>query len=148
MTSHVPHVLSLAGIATQNRLSKRNPTSFSVFCGKKLNEENDGKSSIQRCQMRLLIILSFLGKENGQKMTLPQLLTERSDELSTAFGDLSNEDKRELLARHLDSKESNDTPKRLSNVAVSRAVNLKLKVIINTVLYDLGHLPNATLSSL
>jgi len=98
--------------------------------------------------MRLLIIFSFLEKENGQKMTLPQLLTERSEELSTTFGDLSNEEKRELLTRHLDSKESDDTPKRLSNMAVSRAVNMKLKIIINMVLYDLGHLPNATLSSL
>jgi len=47
MASNVPYVHSLAGMATQKRLSKRNATPFSVFCGKKLDEENSGKSSIR-----------------------------------------------------------------------------------------------------
>lgn len=91
----------------------------------------------------------FLDKENGQKKTLSQLLKERSGEISNEFGNLSNHDKNELLTRHLDSKEEDDdTPKRLSNVAVSRAVNMKLKIIITTVLGGLGHLSDTTLSSL
>jgi hypothetical protein len=85
--------------------------------------------------------ITLLDKENGHKTTLPQLLKNRSEELSAAFGNLSNEEKQELLTIHLDSKEERDnTPKRLSNVAVSRAVNMKLSIITNTVLHDLGHL--------
>jgi seryl-tRNA synthetase len=85
--------------------------------------------------------ITRLDKENGHKTMLLQLLKNRSEELSAAFGNLSNEEKQELLTRHLDSKEErDDTPKRLSNVAVSRAVNMKLSIITNTVLHDLVHL--------
>jgi hypothetical protein len=91
----------------------------------------------------------FLDKENGQKMTLPQLLKERSEELSTAFGDLSNEEKQDLLTTHLNLKEERDNaPRRLTNVAVSKAVSAKMNIIINLVLYNLRHLPNTTLSAL
>jgi len=67
-------------------------------------------------------------------MMLLQLLKQRSDELSMEFGKLSNEEKEDLLTRHLQSKaESVDTTKKLSNVAVSRAVNAKLTLITNMV---------------
>jgi hypothetical protein len=45
-TSNVPYVHSLAGIVSQKKLSKRAATPYSVFCGKKLKEENNGASSI------------------------------------------------------------------------------------------------------
>jgi hypothetical protein len=90
----------------------------------------------------------FLDKENGHKTTLPQLLKGRSEELSATFGKLSNDEKQELLTKHLNSKEErDDTPKRLSNVAVSKAVSIKLNSIINMVRYKLVHLPNTTLTS-
>lgn len=44
--SNVPYVLSLAGVSGSKKLSKRNATPFSVFCGMKLQEENSGKLSI------------------------------------------------------------------------------------------------------
>lgn len=82
-------------------------------------------------------------------MMLPQLLKERSEELSTAFGDLSNEEKQDLLTTHLNLKEERDNaPRRLTNVAVSKAVSAKMNIIINLVLYNLRHLPNTTLSAL
>jgi hypothetical protein len=90
----------------------------------------------------------FLDKENGQKMTLPIFLKERTEEIKTAFSNLSREEKQDLKTRHLNLKEERDhTPKTLTNVAVSGAVNAKLKLIINTVLYDFSHLPNMMLSS-
>jgi hypothetical protein len=80
-------------------------------------------------------ILFTVDKENGHKTTLPQLLKQRSNELSNEFGKLSNTEREDLLTRHLQSKtERDDVPKRLSNVAVSRAVNVKLKMITNAVL--------------
>ena len=50
-TSKVPYVLSLAGIAADRKLLKQSPTAYSVFCGMKLQEENNGK----------LLILSLEG---------------------------------------------------------------------------------------
>jgi hypothetical protein len=44
-TSKIPYVLSLAGIASNKKVSTRNATSFSVFCGMKLQEENNGELS-------------------------------------------------------------------------------------------------------
>ncbi|KAN0111299.1 hypothetical protein V8E52_008674 [Russula decolorans] len=83
---------------------------------------------------------SLADKENGHKTTLPQLLKGRSEELSATFGKLSNDEKQELLTKHLNSKEErDDTPKRLSNVAVSKAVSIKLNSIIN-MCRDLGRL--------
>jgi hypothetical protein len=74
-------------------------------------------------------------------MTLPEFLTQRSDELSTDFAKLSNTEKKDLMTRHLQSKaERDDAPKRLTNIAITRAVNSKLKTIINMVLYYFGHL--------
>jgi hypothetical protein len=62
-------------------------------------------------------------------------LKQRSNELSSEFGQLSNLEKEDLMARHLQSKAERDTmPKKLSNIAVSRAVNGKLNMIINAVL--------------
>jgi hypothetical protein len=45
-TSELPYVMSLAGVACDRKVSKRNPTPFSVFCGAKLRELNSGKPSI------------------------------------------------------------------------------------------------------
>jgi hypothetical protein len=72
-------------------------------------------------------------------MTLPQLLKQKPDELSTEFDELSKTEKEDLLIRHLQSKaERIDTPKKLSNIAVSRAVNMKLRKIFDEVLYYFG----------
>ena len=45
-SSKASYVLSLGGIAADRKLSKRNPSTYSVFCGIKLQEENSGKLSI------------------------------------------------------------------------------------------------------
>ena len=63
---------------------------------------------------------------------------------------LSNDKKHDLLVTHLESKDEGDdtlAPKRLSNVSVSKAVNMKLNTITNMVRYNLGRLPNTTLTS-
>ncbi|KAN0124360.1 hypothetical protein V8E52_002009 [Russula decolorans] len=93
---NLPYVMSLAGIAGYKKVSN-------IFCGMTLQEENSDK-------------------ENGYKMTLPQLLKERSNELRTKFSELSNTEKEVLVTRHLQSKaERIDTPKKISNIAVSKA---------------------------
>ena len=51
--------------------------------------------------------------------------------------------------RHLSAKKEKDnTPKRLFYIAVSKVVNIKLRIIMATVLYDLHHLLNVILSAL
>jgi hypothetical protein len=140
--------MSLAGIAGYKKVSKWNATPFSIFCGMTLQEENSGKLSI-------LSLKGFnwydsrLDKENGYKMTLPQLLKERSNELRTKFSELSNTEKEVLVTRHLQSKaERIDTPKKISNIAVSKAVSAKLDRVLNEVLSYFGHVPYILLSSL
>jgi hypothetical protein len=82
-------------------------------------------------------------------MTLPQLLKERSNELRTKFSELSNTEKEVLVTRHLQSKaERIDTPKKISNIAVSKAVSAKLDRVLNEVLSYFGHVPYILLSSL
>jgi hypothetical protein len=57
-------------------------------------------------------------------------LKERHNELSSAFQELSNTEKNDILTRHLQSRaEKDDVPKKVCNVAVSRVVNTKLEII-------------------
>ena len=74
------------------------------------------------------IFTDFLvGKEPGCKMTLPQLLQDHSEMLSAKFNKLSKEEKEASRMAFLEAREEQETvPKRLSNVAVSKAVNAKL----------------------
>jgi len=73
-------------------------------------------------------------------MTLPEFLTQRSNELSAEFSRLSSPEKKDILARHLQSKaEIDDTPKRLSNLAINRAVSAKLNTITAMVIEYLNY---------
>ncbi len=61
--------------ATQGAISV-----YAVFCGTKLNELNEGAPSIT---VTLLIFTKtiLVGKEDGKKMTLPNLLITQSGDL-------------------------------------------------------------------
>jgi hypothetical protein len=69
----------------------------------------------------------FPGKESGPKTTLPNFLKAQSGELSAEFSTLSHEQKDALLTDFLQVKaERNDATKKISNVAISKAVDAKL----------------------
>jgi hypothetical protein len=69
-------------------------------------------------------------------MMLPQFLKQKSNELSIEFSSLSASEKEELVTRHQQFKaENDDTARRLSNLAITRAVNSKLNIITNMVMY-------------
>ena len=112
-TSQVSYMISLAGIATNKKLSKQNATPNSVFCDIKLQEENNGKHSVQTFKVIFTNRIFPLNKENGQKTTLPELLQQKSHKLHSKFGQLLNTEKVNLLIRHIQSKaERDDTPKK------------------------------------
>jgi hypothetical protein len=76
----------------------------------------------------------FPGKESGQKMTLPNLLKTQSEELSAEFSMLSHEQKGTLVADFLQAKaERDNVPKKISNVAIGKAVDAKLHNISSMV---------------
>jgi len=76
----------------------------------------------------------FPGKASGHKTTLPNFLKARSGELSAEFSTLSDEQKDALLTDFLQAKaERDDATKKISNVAISKAVNAKLHNISSMV---------------
>lgn len=103
------YVQTLAGIGCSKKVKKGHYTTpFSAFCGLKLEEQNSGK-------------------DTGHKTTLPDLLKARSGELKAEFGTLSHEQKGTLLKNFLQAKaERGDETKKISNVAITKAVNAKL----------------------
>ncbi|KAH9955288.1 hypothetical protein BC827DRAFT_1271815 [Russula dissimulans] len=96
---------SMDGIGGVKKVTKAAPTAYVAFCGKKLEQENEGK-------------------EQGSKTTLPAMLKKCSDELSAEFSVLSKSEKDALLANCLQAKEEKSTAKRLSNVAISKCQDL------------------------
>jgi hypothetical protein len=74
-----------------------------------------------------------IGKEQGSKTTLPAMLKKCSDELSAEFSVLSKSEKDALLANCLQAKEEKSTAKRLSNVAISKVVESKMRLVTSTV---------------
>jgi hypothetical protein len=72
----------------------------------------------------------FLGKEKGKRITLPTFLKANSSELKTEFGALLEEDKNTFLTSYREAKdEKENTPLRVSNIAISKAVNAKMERI-------------------
>ena len=65
-TSQLPYVLSIAGTTSNTKLSTRHPTAYSVFCGKKLREENNGAFSISSLKTFLLMVFSLRQGERPQ----------------------------------------------------------------------------------
>ncbi|KAH9955750.1 hypothetical protein BC827DRAFT_1158100 [Russula dissimulans] len=72
------YVQSLAGIGGVKKVTKAATTAYAAFCGKKLEQENEGK-------------------EQGSKTTLPAMLKKCSDELSAEFSMLSKSEKMRFL---------------------------------------------------
>ena len=76
----------------------------------------------------------FSGKEVGTKMTLKNLLTTQSADLSTQFKGLLPEEKDALLSNYLQEKENKaNVPKRASSAAIAKAVYLRIDLITTTV---------------
>ncbi len=76
----------------------------------------------------------FLGIDRGQMTTLPNFLKAHSSELRTEFSMLSYQEKDSLVADHLEAKdEKENVPTRLSNVAISKAVDAKMQCITTMV---------------
>ncbi len=118
---------SLAGIAN-TKVPKGPMTAFGAFCGKKLQEANNGAILVIVTWSQVLTI--FSGKEKGKMITLPNILKTRSCELKTEFSALSNEEKNVLLAGYEEAKdEKENNPMRASNVAISKAVDSKMQSI-------------------
>jgi hypothetical protein len=75
-------------------------------------------------------LMIFLGKEKGKMITLPNFLKAHSSELRTEFDALSNEEKGALHASYLEAKdEKENTLMRISNIAISKAVDAKMQHI-------------------
>ena len=76
----------------------------------------------------------FSGKEVGTKMTLKNLLTTQSADLSTQFKGLLPEEKDALLSNYLQEKENKaNVPKRASSAAIAKAVYSRIDLITTTV---------------
>ena len=79
-------------------------------------------------------IILFLGKEEGEKMVLPDFLQLHSVVVRSEYMALSCDEKKVLLRDHLQAKEEEaNVPKRISNVALTKAVYSKMQVVTATV---------------
>lgn len=133
--SNPSHIHSLASIGGFKKMTKGPVTTFGAFVGKKLGEENDGEPPYFYSKV---LLICFLGKASGSKTTLRDLLKTNSKELKAEFDGLSSDEKMLLRAQFLQAKEErNDTPSRLSNVAISKAVDSKIQHVIGIVSFIL-----------
>jgi hypothetical protein len=66
-------------------------------------------------------------------MTLPNFLTTQSGDISAQYKALSPDEKDTLLSEHLQAKEKEIMPKRVSHAAVSKAVYSQMGLISETV---------------
>ena len=74
-------------------------------------------------------ILLLLDKDVGDKTTLPEILKEYSND-KVLKKEYEKCDKEELLTDFHNAKEADESvPKRLSNVAISKAVRMKMECI-------------------
>ena len=124
----------LGGIGGFKKVTHGATTPFGAFCAKKLNEMNYGVLlSLAVLLLHGPYVLLILGKEIGHKTTLPEFLMSYShdEDLKQEYKD---SDKKTLLADFDDIKKARESvPKKLSNVAISKAVTLKMDRIISYV---------------
>ena len=136
----------LGGIGGFKKVTHGATTPFGAFCAKKLNEMNYGALfSLTVLLLHGPYILLILGKEIGHKTTLLEFLTSYSHDKDLQK-EYKDSDKETLLTNFCDIKKAKESvPKKLSNVAISKAVTLKMDRIISYVcpLYFL----NASLTS-
>jgi len=71
----------------------------------------------------------LIGKEDGKKMTLPDLLIMQSGNLSMQYKALSPDEKDALLSKHLQEKEKEKVPKRASCTAIAKAVYSQMQLV-------------------
>jgi hypothetical protein len=133
--SNPSYIHSLASIGASKKMAKGPVTTYGAFLGKKLEEENDGEPSYLYSNV---LLIPILGKASGSKMTLPNLLKTHSKELKAEFDELSCDEKNLLRTQFLQAKEErNDTPSKLSNVAISKAVDSKIQPMMEIVSFML-----------
>jgi len=75
----------------------------------------------------------LIGKEDGKKTTLPNFLTTQSGDISVQYQALSPDEKDVLLSKHLQAKEKENVPRRVSHTAISKAVYLQMELVSETV---------------
>jgi len=63
-------------------------------------------------------------------MTLPDLLTTQSGDLSMQYKALSPDEKDALLSKHLQEKEKEKVPKRVSHATVAKAVYSQMQLVL------------------
>jgi len=79
-------------------------------------------------------IILLLGKEEGEKMVLPDFLQLHSAITRNEYMALSCNEKKVLIRDHLRAKEAEaNVPKRISNIALTKAVYLKMQLVTATV---------------
>jgi hypothetical protein len=72
----------------------------------------------------------FSGKAKGHIMTLLELLKGHSNEIRVGFNLLLNSEKDTFFTNYLQAKEEKENaPKRLSNIIVSKAVDMKMQTV-------------------
>lgn len=126
-------MLTLAGLGSYKKLTKRPTTKYGAFCSKRLEEENKGML------FPSLLIRSFnrryiLGKEKGYMTTMPMLLKAHGPELSAEYHALTHDEKDALLSDYLQTKEEKEaTPKKLSNISLGKIVDFRIRHITSTV---------------
>jgi hypothetical protein len=120
----------LGGIGGFKKVTHGATTAFGAFCSKKLHEMNIGVLfSLIIPMLHGPYILLILGKEVGHMTTLPKFLKSYSKDK-----DMKNEykacNKKALLVEFDGAKQAKEyVLKKLSNVAISKAVSLKLERI-------------------
>ncbi|KAI0027011.1 hypothetical protein K488DRAFT_74891 [Vararia minispora EC-137] len=96
------------GLGGLRSVNSRSPSAWSVFCGQKLMEKNEGL-------------------QKGFRFTLREFLQDYSAELREEFNTLSCESKRQLVAAHVEERGAQKGAVNMSNVQVSKLVDAKLK---------------------
>ena len=122
----------LAGIGHFKKATQGATPVYAVFCGTKLNKLNEGAPSIT---VTLLIFTKtiLIGKEDGKKMTLPNLLITQSGDLRTQYKALLPDERDMLVIKHLQEKENEKVPKRASHTTVAKAVYSQMQLVSATV---------------
>jgi hypothetical protein len=79
-------------------------------------------------------IILLLGKEEGEKMVLPDFLPLHSAIVRNEYMALSRDEKKALIRDHLRAKEAEvNVPKRVSNVSLTKSVYSKMQMVTATV---------------
>jgi len=141
------HVQTLAGFGNVKKLAKGPTTMYGAFVSRRLKEENEGKLSVPIYDV-FDQLNNILGKEIGYMTTLPVFLKVHP-ELHAEFHMLSDEEKAALLSDYLqDKEEKQNTPKRLSNISLSKIIDFRIRHITSIVCLCSACCPTAVLTSL